>query len=159
VTDVSGCTLTKSTTITCGEQPSGSGTSVYQLFKICEGNFIENPSTKRTLLKTLNEGFNDSIADNVNCRLESANFSIVVTVSGSVYTDQFYSSTSLTDVPSDSLYYSALQAVLDSVVGVGAVIIDQNTNILTINTDCNLTLSDQEIMVDLVINYVINCVS
>jgi len=30
---------------------------------------------------------------------------------------------------------------------------------LTINTDCNLTLSDQEIMVDLVINYIINCVS
>jgi hypothetical protein len=83
----------------------------------------------------------------------------VVTVSGSVYTDQFYSSTSLTDVPSDSLYYSALQAVLDSVVGVGAVVIDQNTNILTVNTDCNLTLSDQEIMVDLVINYIINCVS
>ena len=159
VTDVSGCTLTKTTTITCGSQPSGGGTSVYQLFKICEGNFIENPSTKRTLLKTLNEGFNDSVADNVNCRLESANFNVVVTTSGSVYTQQFYSSTSLTDVPSDSQYYSALQAVLDSVVGVGAVVIDQDTNILTVNTDCNLTLSDQELTIDLIINYVINCVS
>jgi hypothetical protein len=122
---------------------------------------IESP-TKFGLLQMLNEGFFDLTSGNTGCDLISATFTAKVSVnpSGIIATENFFTSTSLVQVPTDNDYYDTIRTLLLGIPGVGNVIIDQLNNQITIETNRNNTsLQGEEIVIELIIVYDIICLS
>lgn len=157
VVDSNGCSLSRNSTITCNTNYTS-----YQTYTMGAEIFnIESP-TKYGLLQMLNEGFMDLTTGNSGCELLSATFTAKVSVnpSGIVSSTNFFTSTSLVQVPTDNQWYNTLSDILLGVPGVGNVLIDQLNNQITIETSRNNTsLEGQEIVVDLIIEYNIICSS
>lgn len=156
VVDSNGCSLQRSTIITCDQAYAS-----YQLYVMGEENFQVQSGTKLGLIQMLNEGYSDLTVGNVGCNLISATLTARVTVqpSGYIANNTFYTSTSLIDVPSDNVWYNTIQSMLEAIPGVTQVTVDPLTNQLTIQTDVNSSLVGQQIMVELIINYNITCQS
>jgi hypothetical protein len=157
VVDSNGCSLTRNTTITCNTNSTS-----YQTYVMGAEVFnIESP-TKFGLLQMLNEGFFDLTSGNTSCDLISAVFTAKVSVnpSGIIASQNFFTSTSLVQVPTDNQWYDTIRTLLLGIPGVGNVIIDQLNNQITIETSRNNTsLEGEEIVIDLIINYNIICLS
>jgi hypothetical protein len=152
-----GCSLSRSTTITCNESLTS-----YQTYVMGSETFNIASPTKFGLLQMLNEGFYDLTLDNNGCDLNSATFTAKVSVNplGLTTSSTFYTSTSLVNPPSDNLYYDTITQLLLSVPGVGGVTVNPTENLITIETtrDDN-TLQGQEIIIDLIIVYDIICLT
>jgi uncharacterized protein (DUF2141 family) len=157
VVDVNGCTLTRNATITCDKNYTS-----YQTYVMGAEVFNITSPTKFGLLQMLNEGFHDLTTGNTSCDLVSATFTAKVSVNPAGLTTQqdFFTSTSLVQAPSDNSWYNTVKSLLLSVPGVGNVTIDQLNNQITIETSRNdNSLQGQEIIIDLVIVYDIICLS
>ena len=153
VIDDEGCQQTLTKDIVCGTNYAS-----YELYNVCEGNFVETPSSKLGLLQMLNQGFNDLTATNIGCILNNAQFILYLYIGPTAYVDIFYNTTSLLDVPSDDLYITTLTNLLNQVPNLGAIDINLNNNTIKINTDCEKTLEGVEVKIDLKIIYDICCV-
>jgi hypothetical protein len=157
VTDSYGCTKTKTITI----QGVNSLTS-YQTFNVCNDEFVNNGlQIKKGLREFLNEGYYDLTTTDVNCVLNQSIFTLSATTSGVTLSETFFTGTSLSEYPSDNLYYNTIKDLLTQFEGIGSVIIDVENNIIKIISDCNseTSLSDAQIMLNLGINYDISCVA
>jgi hypothetical protein len=110
VTDDDGCQQTLTKDVICGTNYVG-----YELYNVCEGNFVETPSSKLGLLQMLNQGYNDLTAGETNCILNDAQFVLNLNIGSTAYTSIFYYTTSLLDVPSDELYVTTLTNLLNQV--------------------------------------------
>lgn len=153
VTDSNYCSKTLSSTISCN-----TNYSTYQTFNICEGYFTQTPGSKTGLLQMLNQGYQDLTVGNVDCQLNAAQFILEVNVGTSAFSETFYYTTSLLDVPTDQQYVDAIKNLLDEVPGIGSVIISINNNSIQINSDCEKTLADKNVTINVKINYDICCV-
>jgi hypothetical protein len=109
----------------------------------------------------LNEGFYDLTIDDTNCILNTAIFEAIVSVSGDVLTQQFYTGTTLNEYPSDNEWYDTITDLLLQFEGIASVNINPETNTIEILTDCESTvsLSDAQVIVNMKIYYDISCVS
>jgi hypothetical protein len=157
VVDANGCSLTKNTTITCNTNSTS-----YQTYVMGSEVFNIQSPTKFGLLQMLNEGFFDLTSGNTSCDLISATFTAKVSVnpSGIIATQNFFTSTSLVQVPTDNQWYDTIRTLLLGIPGVGNVTIDQLNNQITIETSRNNTsLEGEEIVIDLVIDYNIICLT
>jgi hypothetical protein len=157
VVDVNGCSLTRNTSISCNKNYAS-----YQTYTMGAEIFNIQSPTKFGLLQMLNEGYFDLTSGNTNCDLISATFTAKVSVnpSGIVATQNFFTSNSLVQVPTDNQWYDTVRTLLLGIPGVGNVTIDQLNNQITIETSRNNTsLEGQEIVIDLVIEYDIICLS
>jgi uncharacterized protein (DUF2141 family) len=157
VVDANGCTLSRNATITCNKNYAS-----YQTYVMGAEVFNIASPTKFGLLQMLNEGFFDLTTGNTSCDLISATFTAKVSVNPAGLTAQqeFFTSTSLVQAPSDNTWYNTVKSLLLSIPGVGNVTIDQLNNQITIETSRNNTsLEGQEIVLDLVIVYDIICLS
>ena len=157
VVDANGCSLTRNTTITCN-----SNYASYQTYVMGAEIFNIQSPTKFGLLQMLNEGFFDLTSGNTSCDLISATFTAKVSVnpSGILASQNFFTSTSLVQVPTDNQWYDTIRTLLLGIPGVGNVIIDQLNNQITIETSRNNTsLEGEEIVIDLIIGYNIICLS
>jgi hypothetical protein len=152
VTDSEGCSLTRSTNITCS-----SNYVSYQLVNICEGTFVETASSKTGLLQMLNQGYYDLTEGEINCQLQIAQFNVVLNIGDSGYTSNFYTTTSLLDVPTDQQYVDALNGLLSGVTGLGSFYLNAETNTLQLTTNCEKYLSDKNVKIDIKIIYNICC--
>lgn len=166
VTDYSGCTLTKYTTLI--------GTKKYKeylYYNVCNDTFKDSGLvTKRTIRSMYLEGFNDLTSGDTNCIINSATFSINAEVGGQSAQTMFYTSSGATDYPNDLLWSEAVSIILNSFVGISEVTVDLLSNRITIKTNCEEInkncgpqtinpLQDTEIKVNLLIDYDISCVS
>jgi hypothetical protein len=150
-----GCSLARTTTITCNANLTS-----YQTYVMGSEVFNIDSPTKFGILQMLNEGFYDLTLDNTGCDLVSATFTAKVSVNplGLTTSETFYTTTSLVVVPDDDLYYDTITQLLLSVPGVGNVIVNPLDNVITIETaKGNETLQSQEIVIDLIIEYDIMC--
>jgi hypothetical protein len=157
VVDASGCSLTRNSTITCNTNYTS-----YQTYTMGAEIFNIQSPTKFGLLQMLNEGYLDLTEDNSGCELISATFTAKISVnpSGVIASNNFFTSTSLIQVPSDNDWYTTVRNLLLGIPGVGNVIIDQLNNQITIQTSrTNTSLEGQEIVIDLIIEYNIICLS
>ena len=166
ITDSLGCSFYRSIKLK-GTQIYGS----YTTFKVCEGEF-ENSNIigKRGIKQMFNEGFYDLTSGDTNCVVNTAQFSVQVTIGSDTRQEVFYTSTGLDDFPVDQDWGTALKSLLETFVGVGEVIIDYDNNKITITNDCeeiekncrkenyNL-LNDTKIVTNIIIEYNISCVS
>jgi hypothetical protein len=132
----------------------------YEVYNLCQDDFQNNGQLlKKTPLLMLNEGYTDLIVGEENCILNEAVFEAITIVSGVTATTEFYTSESLTDAPSESLFATTVRNMLLSYEGIGGVTINSTTNQITISSDCESTVSllDVDIVVNLKIHYDISC--
>lgn len=157
IVDANGCSLTRSATISCNKNYTS-----YQTYTMGGEIFNVQSPTKFGLLQMLNEGYFDLTSGNTSCDLISATFTAKVSVnpSGIVASQNFFTSISLVQVPTDNQWYNTVRTLLLGIPGVGNVTIDQLNNQITIETSRgNTSLEGQEIVIDLVIDYDIICLS
>jgi hypothetical protein len=157
IVDDNGCSLTRTTSITCNQNYAS-----YQTYVMGAEIFNITSPTKFGLLQMLNEGYYDLTTGNTSCDLVTATFTAKVSINpaGLTASQTFFTSTSLIQAPTDNLYYDTIKQLLLSVPGVGNVTIDQLNNQITIETSRgNNSLQGQEIIIDLIIVYDIMCLS
>lgn len=153
VVDSSDCSLERTVEITCNSLYSS-----YQVYAVASEEFQLDLGTKCGLLQMLNQGFMDITSGNTGCSLISAEFIAKASVepSGTTFSGSFYTTTSLAVAPEDNLYYDTVESLLLSISGITGVNIDPLNNQITITTD-GITLLDQQVLLELIILYDINC--
>jgi len=166
ITDASGCTLTKSTTLTGTKKYSN-----YRYYNICSDQFKNSGTiTKRGMRSMYLEGFTDLTSGDTNCIINEAVFSIYAQIGSQSAQTEFYTSSGTTDYPSDQLWANTIIATLDSFIGISGTTVDVISNRITISSTCEdipkgceivpiNPLQDNEVIVNLVIDYDISCVS
>lgn len=155
ITDSLGCYFSQSTTISCMGQKSG-----YYEFLVGDQEMLVTAETDFGLLQMLNDGFVDLTDGNPNCVLNSADFiaNVLVEPIGLSASSMFYTAKSLNDIPADNIWVSAITSLLQSIPGVGNVIVDPVNNQLTIQKNAgNNFLDNQIINFDIAIEYDISC--
>jgi hypothetical protein len=155
VTDRNGCSKTKNVTITSKTQ-----VICYETYSVCESEFQISFNRKRSLFNMLNEGFYDlTNGTGIDCSLNSAVFQTEITVSGVSYADQFYTATTLNDVPGDNQYTASISGLLDSISGISSYSFDLINNKVTVFSDCESgnILESQTLCFNLSIDYDITC--
>jgi hypothetical protein len=154
VTDSNGCSLARQTIIDC----DATYVSV-QCYTMGSDEFNIISPTKRGINQILVEGFNDLTSGNTDCQLISATYTAKVQVQpqNTVLVNTFYTGTTLVDVPADNLWYNTLESLLESISGVTNVTVDPLNNQLTIQAAQGGPLTNQEIIVELLIVYDIIC--
>ena len=165
VIDDNGCVLEKTTTLNGTTKITS-----YSTYTICESNFQKtNIVGKRGVRQMYNEGFYDLTYDDVNCTVTSADFILKTIVNGEVKENNFYTSTGLTDFPTDVEWANAIIETLQSYEGIGNVEVDYVDNTIQIQSICTNTgsscnptyqntLADSKVEVNLLIEYNIACV-
>jgi hypothetical protein len=154
--DSNGCSLKRDTIIACDAT-----ISAYEIYPM-GGQLFEIIQTQFGLQQMLNQGYDQLTSGRTDCSLISATYSLNVYVepSGISGTTTFYTSTSVTDIPADNLYYDAAQSLLLSVPGVQNVIVNPILNEITIQSSTtNNELIGKTIILKLFIDYNIICLS
>lgn len=158
IIDSNGCTKKRKTCVVCDENLVS-----YQTYLMGSEKIQVEAPTKLGLLQMLNEGFFDLTEDNSECHLNSAIYSIKVTINPSGFTSSEtipFTSTTLNQVPADNLYYDTLKNLLLTVPGISSVVIDPLNNQITIQTNpANPVLNNQQIIIELIIFYDIICLT
>lgn len=166
VIDTSGCTLTKYKILTGTKKYSN-----YRYYNVCSNEFRNSGDiTKRGIRSMYLEGFSDLTSGDTNCIINEATFSIYAQISSQSAQTEFYTSSGATDYPNDQIWAETIVNTLDSFLGISGTTVDIPSNRITINTTCEdipkgceivpiNPLQDNEVIVKLVIDYNISCVS
>lgn len=156
VVDSNGCSLARTTEIDCDKVYVS-----YQSYTMGEDEFTIVSPTKCGIQQILVNGFYDLTSGNTDCILTQAIYTAQVQVQplGTVLTNIFYTGTSLNDVPSDSLWSSTIQGMIQSIPGIIDVQIDAVNNQITIRANPDSSVTNQEIIVELIIVYDIDCLT
>ena len=139
--------------------------SSYETYEMGSQEFITNDGDIYGLQQLLTEGYNDIISGNTDCELVSASFiaEVYIIPLGTTMTDLFYTTTSLSDIPSDNLWYDSVKSLLLQVKGVKDVVIDEFNNQFRITSDVNNSSlvsgpdSNINISINLNIEYDVKC--
>jgi len=155
ITDSTGCTLKRTTSINCATSYVS-----YESYTMGSELFQIQSPTKYGLLQMMNEGFADLTSGNTNCDLITAVYTAQVLINplGTSISVPFFTATTLNVGPSDNLWYDTVRSILLGINGVSGVIIDSLNNQITIQTSTsNFSLNGQEIIIKLNIVYDIMC--
>ncbi len=132
----------------------------YEVYNLCEDDFQNNGELiKKTPLLMLNEGYTDLTLNEENCVLNEAIFEVITIVSGITKSVKFFTGDTLSEAPSESLFATTVRNLLLTYDGIGSVNVNSTTNQITINSDCESTVSllDVDIIVNMKIHYDISC--
>jgi hypothetical protein len=132
----------------------------YEVYSVCQDEFQSNGQLiEKTPLLMLNEGYADLVSDESGCVLNEAVFEAIVNVSGITTSSIFYTTTTLTQAPSEGLFATTVRNLLLGYDGIGDVVINNTTNKITITSDCEseVSLLDVDVVVNLKISYDISC--
>ena len=155
LTDSNGCCSTRITTIECYRN-----LNPYLYYIMGEDEFTETPVGKCSLLKLLNEGYQELIELFTGCKFRFAEFYTKVSVIPSGYTGQtlFFTSYALDSVPTDQQWVDAIVSELLNIPGVYSVNADLVKNeILVLTQPGSNQLVGQEIRIELIIDYTFEC--
>jgi hypothetical protein len=146
--DSTGCSLTQSTTITCPTTQTN-----YSIFNICDTIFNGYTNTKLNIPKMVYQGFEEVTLDGNNCYVTGMSFTVYIDVDGNTYSDNFYTSLSLNDYPTDTLFVSTITNILLTIPGIASADVDITNNNITINADCTNSLADKLVTIQLEVAY------
>ena len=108
----------------------------------------------------VSEGFYDLTVGRTNCVLSTAVYQATLEISGNTYQQNFYTGTTLTDVPTEAQWIEALENLLTTIPGVGSYNFDVVNNKIVVKSDCDGNtddLKDSEFIIGLNIDYDIYC--
>lgn len=154
IVDSSGCTQTKSVTISGFNNLSST-----EYYSICDSTFSNTGGNiKKGIQQMLLEGFFDLTSGDTGCILNNAVYNAIVELSGITIQESFYTGTTLSDYPGDNLWVNTIKNILLTYDGVDAVDTDLLNNLITIINGCNsINLGGVEVKVYLKITYDISC--
>jgi hypothetical protein len=156
VTDSSGCEQENKFEIFCNNKIITN----YSLFNICEDTFNTTVGVKRGFLEMVGEGYLDITSGYSGCSLISTEFVCDLEISGVTYSQSFYTGYTNSDVPTDSLWKTTIENILDTIPEVSEYNIDVINNIFQVTSTCNGDvdpLANQDLKLYLTINYDVNC--
>jgi hypothetical protein len=132
VTDSDGCVSTKSVILKGTKLVSS-----YETYTVCEKIFKNTGQLgKRGILQMFNEGFYDLTLNDFGCIVNSAQFIVEVKIDGEINENIFYTSSGITDYPTELQYLDTVRQTLQQFPGVGNVDFDVNNNEIIIYNDC-----------------------
>jgi len=132
VVDSDGCSLTKSVTLKGTKLVSS-----YETYTVCEKIFKNTGQLgKRGILQMYNEGFYDLTLNDYGCIVNSAQFIVEVKIDDSVVENTFYTSSGITDYPTELQYLDTVRQTLQQFPGVGNVDFNIDNNEVIIYNDC-----------------------
>jgi hypothetical protein len=155
LTDSNGCCSTRVTTIECFQN-----LNPYLYYTMGEKNFEITPSGKCSLLKLLNEGYQELIKLFSGCKFRFAEFNAKVSVipSGYITETMFFTSYSLDSVPTDEQWADTLVSLISTIPGVYSVTSNLVENeILVLTVPGSTELIGKEIRIELIIDYTFEC--
>ena len=162
VTDTNGCSTSVRFDIICNNRRSVG----YNLYNVCEQDMITTVGNKRSFYSMLNEAFLDTSNGNLNCVLDTAIFTLNFTLTSSTvsysFSEDFYTGTTLTDVPSDNLWVTTLDNILSQITELKSYTIDLLNNKYILVSDCvgdEDPLKGAYVKLELFINMDIDCVT
>jgi hypothetical protein len=136
IVDNNGCSKTKRKSI--------KGISEYAVtgnYNVCETEKLDQPIIIPTgPRQLLNEAFNELILQSpgyTNCILTASTFQALVYVGSDVASSVFFTGSTLSDYPSDELWYNTIQSLLESLPQIGNVDINPITNTIVVTTNCD----------------------
>jgi hypothetical protein len=155
IVDANACSYQRTAVISCDANFVS-----YQTYLMGSEALTVQSQSKCGLLQMLNDGYQDLIQGNTNCDLISAVYTAKVSTEPGGLSNQqsFYTGTTLNIAPSDNLWYDTVKTLLLTIPGISNVVVDPINNELSISTDPNnTTITSQKIVIELIINYDINC--
>jgi len=145
ITDNNGCTLTKDITLV--------GPLVFssqQTYNVCNSDIQDNGVVvKKGLKEMLSEGYFDLTAGDINCVLNQTTWTAEVTVGGAILSEIFYTGYTLSDYPSDNLFFETIRDLLLQIPGIGEIVFNYPNGTITIIAGCGM---NQNNLADLVVN-------
>lgn len=155
ILDSAGCVLERETKITCATKYTS-----YQVFTMGSENLTVDSQVPFGIQQMLNDGYQDLITGETGCTLNQTIFTAKVSVEpmGLSTSQDFFTGTTLNQFPADNIWYDTVVSLLYTVPGVGNVTADPLTNQLLIQSNpSNPILVNQKIIIELIIDYDINC--
>jgi hypothetical protein len=155
IVDANDCSYQRTAVISCDANFVS-----YQTYVMGSEILTVQSQSQYGLLQMLNDGYQDLIQGNTNCDLISAVYTAKVSTEPGGLSNQqsFYTGTTLNIAPSDNLWYDTIKTLLLTIPGISNVVVDPINNELSISTDPNnTTITSQKIVIELIINYDINC--
>ncbi len=155
IVDANACSYQRTAVISCDANFVS-----YQTYTMGSEVLTVQSQSQRGLLQMLNDGYQDLIQGDTNCNLISAVYTAKVSTEPGGLSNQqsFYTGTTLNIAPSDNLWYDTIKTLLLTIPGISNVVVDPINNELSISTDPNnSTIRSQKIIIELIINYDINC--
>lgn len=139
--------------------------SGYTTYSMNSVEFVNQTSSKLSILKMLNDGYYDLTSGNTECELVSATLScrLYVEPYGTEVVESFYTTNSLLSPPTDNIWHEQVRSMILKVKGVSNVIMDElNNELIIISDPANATIVNGviaaiNIKVYLVIDYDIKC--
>jgi uncharacterized protein (DUF2141 family) len=155
IVDANACSYQRTAVISCDANFVS-----YQTYLMGSEALTVQSQSQCGLLQMLNDGYQDLIQGDTNCNLVSAVYTAKVSTEPGGLSNQqsFYTGTTLNIAPSDNLWYDTIKTLLLTIPGISNVVVDPINNELSISTDPNnTTITSQKIVIELIINYDINC--
>lgn len=162
IVDTNGCTLTVDTTINCQIE----NVDEYIVNNVCNQTMITTSGNKRSMYSMLNESYLDASQGDTNCVIDTAVFTMNFTLSSDTvsysFSEDFYTGTTLTDVPSDNLWASTLDGVLSQITELQSYNINLFNNSYTLISNCDGDedpLRNAYVQLELTIDVTVDCVT
>jgi len=159
IVDSAGCSKLKRIAIPGNYLYTSTGYSL-----VCSGK-VNKPITLRSNIRQyFYEGYGELLDQNptlTNCVLSAATFITKVTVGDCVLENAFFETTDILIYPTDLEWFNNISSSIESCpqIGPGNVDIDPEKNSITVKTNCELSsLYNTNVLVELIIDYDINCV-
>ena len=158
VSGANGCLISRSVTISCN--PILSATSYS--FKYSEGTNLQNNKSKFNLTNMLYSGFTELTSNSQNCALSSATFSFKITLDATDYQYPFYYTLGFNNIPDMSYFAGIIQDTVESIPNIVSCTVNAENNSIDIVAKSSGGVEyykNETIQFDVIIDYVINCVS
>jgi hypothetical protein len=156
ISGTNGCQTTLNTTISCN--PPQTRTTSFTF----DTNEEEDSVSLTDFSNLLYNGYIDVTTGHDLCKLNSATFYCDVEISGVTYSAEFYTTLSLSDLPTVSGFSATLQYILLNVPYIESVIINNTDNTIIIQSQTIGGVEvyrDEEIIVSVRIEYDTSCVT
>jgi len=148
ITDANNCSFSAETIIDCIEVFSG-----YKVYTMTDKEFLSISASKIGMIEMVNKGYQNLINSYSGCVLSATTFTVETNLNGNLFTNQFYTGYTLTDVPNDEQWYSIIRAM--TIPFVNTVTINSDNSSIILNQDTNNI--NRTFKIDLIIDYVIFC--
>jgi hypothetical protein len=155
VSGTSNCETTKSIDISCNPLRTASSTYKYTI-----GDKTYLPSSIFNFTKMLNEGYLSLTTGHEDCKLKYAKFNCDIELAGTVYSGTFFTTTSLSNSPTVTVFKTAIDALINTIPDIKSYEVNLLTNTISIESDVVggvEVYKDEVLTISVRIDYSISC--
>jgi hypothetical protein len=150
-----GCTLTRSTDVSCSVLKAS-----FQTYSICDSDMVVSVGQKRDMLSMVYEAYSALTSGNTYCVFNSSVFTAEISAGTTTSSSTFYTGYTLSQVPSDTLWYDTVSNLLDGFPDIASVNVDQNTGQIVVTSSSGVdTYFNKDLIINLIIDFDINCLT